>query len=124
MSLDITSWLLNASVPKDAFPGNNVLRGQVVHVQRMGDLAVTAVQTYREIIYEGMPLKLNVTVQNKENRPQNATLEIYYNRTIDEEIEWVKIGECSLTIDANETKVLSFTLNVTSMEACCGYSIP
>jgi hypothetical protein len=58
-----------------------------VRVLKGGDLAVTAVQPYREIIYKGMPLKLNVTLQNKENRPQNATLEIYYNRTVDEEIE-------------------------------------
>lgn len=116
-------WLINASIPEDALLENNGLRGHVVYVVRMGDLAVTAVNPYREIIYEGMPLKLNVTVQNKENRPQNATLEIYYNRTVDEEIEWIKLGEYNFTIEANETRVLSFTLNVMGMEPCHNYNI-
>jgi hypothetical protein len=116
-------WLINASIPQDDLPENNGLRGHVVQVLRMGDLAVAAVNSYREIIYEGMTLKLNVTVQNKENRPQNATLEIYYNRTVDEEIEWIKLGECNFTIKANETKVLSFTLNTAGMKPSQSYII-
>jgi hypothetical protein len=116
-------WLINASIPQDDLPENNGLRGHVVQVLRMGDLAVTAVNPYREVIYEGTPLKLNVTVQNKENRPQNATLEIYYNRTVGEEIEWIKLGECNFTIKANETKVLSFTLNTVGMKPSQSYII-
>jgi hypothetical protein len=116
-------WLINASIPQDDLPENNGLRGHVVQVLRMGDLAVTAIQPYREIIYEGMPLKLNVTVQNKENRPQNATLEIYYNRTINKEIKWIELAKCNLTMEANETRLLSFTLNVAGMEPCHSYNI-
>jgi hypothetical protein len=75
------------------------------------DVAVVDVTPYRNWVYEGWSVNINVTVANLGNFTENATLDLYYNLTAGS-----KIGTETVSLSPNETETLTFTWNTTGIK--------
>ncbi len=80
------------------------------------DVAVVDVTPYRNWVYEGFSLNINVTIANQGNFTETVTVDLYYNITAGQ-----KVGTEIASLDPDELTTLTFSWNTTDVEACHNY---
>lgn len=82
------------------------------------DIAIVEVLPYREWIYEGCSINVNVTVTNEGNFTETATIDLYYNIT-----ENKLIGTQFVMLEPGETETLTFMWDTTGIPHARNYTI-
>jgi len=82
------------------------------------DVAVTDVVPYRNWVYEGRVVPVNVTLLNCGDFNETVTVDLYYNLTANQQI-----GTIIADLSPNETKTLTFVWNTLGVQHCHNYTI-
>jgi len=82
------------------------------------DIAVTDVVPYRNWVYEGRVVPVNVTLLNCGDLNETVTVDLYYNLTASEQV-----GTIVTDLSPNETKTLTFEWNTIGVQHCHNYTI-
>jgi PKD repeat protein len=82
------------------------------------DVAVVDVVPYRNWIYEGRLVPVNVTLLNCGDFNETVTVDLYYNFTANQQI-----GTMIVDLSPNETKTLMFVWNTFGVQHCHNYTI-
>jgi len=82
------------------------------------DILVTAVTPERDWVHVGLPLDIDVTVENHGNFTENITVDLYYNFTAGN-----KVDTKLLTLSANGEATLTFTWNTGGVKAAVNYTM-
>jgi len=107
----------NVTLTVEDSEGLNGTTWALVEVLRH-DVKVVDITPYRNWIYKGWSININVTITNEGNFTEDVTLDLYYNITAG-----AKIETKSVSIDPGETKTLIFTWDTTDVKACRNYTI-
>jgi hypothetical protein len=90
---------------------------QLVEVWRH-DVAITDVVSDRTWVFQGFSVNLNVTILNRGDFPENVTVTLCYNITVNE-----IISTQNITIPPGENRTLSFVWDTPSVPYCHNYTI-
>jgi PKD repeat protein len=82
------------------------------------DVAVVDVIPYRNWIYEGWSIKVNVTITNQGNFTETVTVDLYYNIATGD-----KIGTEMIALSPSETRTLTFSWDTTGVKPCRNYTM-
>jgi PKD repeat protein len=82
------------------------------------DVAVVEVVPYRNWVYEGRLVSVNVSLLNCGDFNETATVDLFYNLTANQQI-----GTMIADLSPNETKTLTFVWNTLSVQHCHNYTI-
>lgn len=97
--------------------GLNDTVSEVVDVLQR-DVAVVDVLPYRNWVYEGRLVPVNVTLLNCGDFNETVTVDLYYNLTANQQI-----GTIVTDLSPNETKTLTFVWNTLGVQHCHNYTI-
>jgi PKD repeat protein len=89
----------------------------LVDVQRH-DVAILDVTPYRNWVYEGLPLNINVTIVNIGDSAETATVDLYYNIT-----SGGKIGTETVSLSISQNETLTLTWNTFGIQPGLNYTI-
>lgn len=107
----------NVTLTVEDDEGLNDTTWQLVQVLRH-DVAIIDVTPYCNWTYEGWSISINVTVANEGNFTETVTVDLYYNITAGN-----KIGTKTVDLFTDETEILTFTWDTTSVKPCRNYTI-
>lgn len=82
------------------------------------DIVVTAVTPERDWVHVGLPLDIDVTVENHGNFTENITVDLYYNLTAGS-----KVGTQALSLPVGMNGTLTFTWNTGGVKTAVNYTI-
>ena len=82
------------------------------------DVAVVDVTPYRDWVYEGWSVDVNVTIVNQGNFTEAVTVDLYYNITAGD-----KIGTMVIGLVPDEIATLTFTWDTTGVPAGYNYAL-
>jgi hypothetical protein len=82
------------------------------------DVAVTSVTVDRAWVCQGLSASINVTVLNKGDFDENATVILYYNTTAN-----VIIGAQNMTLSLGQNETIAFVWDTTGVPYCQNYTL-